>query len=298
MTFIIAPDVGTYSTRTQYVTANEFKAAPTGVDTSQLVPGGSVAANTQALEMQLQRASAWADNFCNQTIAATVNTQSGLWRVRNIPGVGPAIKVPLDFTPILGVTDVQTGPQPSGLTELADYTNLWISDKSVTIPVASCHAYGWWGSGSDMYATVQYVNGYANTALTSPAAAGDTTLTVASPLGIMPGQQINVQGATGGETVTISPAWVPQTTGIAVTVPISTPLVGSYLVGDTVTAFPQDIKQAIILIAKSLILVPGDQALVIPVYGQQPTQSEQLAPQITNDLDIAEDLLLPYRRVI
>lgn len=290
MTFITAPDVGTYSTRTQYVTAAEFKAAPTGVDTSQLVPGGSVAANTQALEMQLQRASAMADNWCNQVIAATVNTQSGLWDVRSQGDGCSAIKVPLNFTPILGVIDVQVGALPSRMVELADYTNVWIGEKVVTIPV-----YSW---ASKLYATVKYVNGYANTALTTAPAIGDMALTVASPLGIMPGQQLNVQGGTNGETVTVDPAWVPQVAGINVTVPITTPLVNAYLPGDTVTAFPQDIKQAIILIAKSLILTPGDQAIVIPTYGSQPTQTQSLTPSVASDLDMAAAALTPYRRAV
>lgn len=290
MTFIPAPDVGTYSTRTQYLTTAEFMAAPTGVSTTQLVPGGSVAANTQALEMQIQRASAWADNFCNQTIAATVDTQSGIYRVQRTPdGCGTCIKVELDYSPILGVVDVQTGTRPSTMAELTDYTDVWIGKKTVTIPV------GCWDR--NMYANIRYVNGYANTALTTAANIGDTTLTVASPLGVMPGQQINVQGTTTGETVTVSPTWTPQVAGIAVVVPITTPLVNAYTVGSTVTAFPQDIKQAIILITKSYILVPGDQAIVIPTYGSQPTHSQPMTPSVADDIDLAAELLAPYRRV-
>lgn len=289
MTFVQAPDVGTYSTRTQYLTAREFMAAPTGVSVSQLVPNGSTAQNMQALEMQIQRASAMADNFCNQVIAATVDTQAGMYTVRPGNGCSAVVRVPLDYSPILGVIGVQIGAQPSTMMALTDYTNVWIGKKVVTIPVNV------WGDR--LFATVQYVNGYANTAITTAGNAGDMFVTVASPLGIMPGQQINVQGATTGETVTVSPTYTPATDGINITVPITTPLVNAYQLGDTVTTFPQDIKQAIILLTKTLILTPGDQAIVIPTYTGQPTHSQALAPSVSDDLSMAWDMLAPYRRV-
>ena len=289
MPIVPAPNAGTYSTRTQYVSAKEFLAAPTGVSTSDLVPGGTVAQNQQSLTMLLERASAWADNYCQQTIAASVNTQSGQYRVVWDSALGAVIKVPLANTPVVAVSDVRIGTTPGGLSELGDYSNIWISRKVATIPVVSM--------AHRLFAQVQYVNGWANTAFTAAATAGDMVLTVGSALGVMPGQSLNVQSGSMSESVTVSPSWSPSNTAINVAIPITTPLVNAYMVGDTVTAFPQDIKQAVILITKSLILTKGSQALIIPQYGAQPSQTQHVQPAVTNDMDIATGILNSYKRV-
>jgi len=46
--------------------------------------------------------------------------------------------------------------------------------------------------------------------------------------------------------------------------------VGTYAAADTVTAFPQDIKQAVILIAKSLIKTRGSESITIASVTSQP----------------------------
>jgi hypothetical protein len=300
MSIVPAPNVGTYSTRTLYVTPAEFLAAPTGVDISQLVPNGSQAANQQALVMQLQRASAYADNFCQKVIAATVDTQAGYYRVQPHPALGPVIKVPLNFTPIVAVAGVSVGSTPAAMTALPDISNVWIDRKTVTVPIlgstVSPFQSGAW-SGKQ-YATVSYVNGWANTALTAAAVPGATSITVASTLGIMPGQQLNVQNTNNAETVTVDPAFVPSNTAINAAVPITTPLVGTYAPKDTVTAFPQDIKQAVILIAKSLIKTRGSESITIAQTTSQPDHISKLESGVTSDLDMAEDLLTPYKRAI
>ena len=298
MAIIPAPNVGTYSTRTIYVTPSEFKAAPTGVDVSQLVPGGNPAQQTAALVMQLQRASAYADNFCQKVLAATVNTQAGTYRIQNDPLLGAVIKVKLDFTPIVAVSGVSIGSTPSALTPLTDLSNVWIGPKTVTVPITGNPSpFGTRLTGKQ-FATVQYVNGWANTALTAPANPGDMHITVASALGVMPGQQLNIQDPSQAETVTVASTWTPSNDAINVTVPITTPIVGTYAAADTVTAFPQDIKQAVILIAKSLIKTRGSESIVLSSVSSQPDHVEHLEPGVSSDLSLAEDILGQYKRGI
>lgn len=300
MVIVPAPNVATYSTRTQYVTAREFTAAPTGVSVDDLVPGGSVAQNTQALEMVLQRASALADNFLRKTIAATVNIVSGSYRVQRAPGIGPVIKVTKMLTPVIAVVDVAMGNTPSSVVSAGVPADIRFGAGTITVPLlgSAPGPYSSMGAYGYVDARVTYVNGWANTALTAAAAAADMTVTVASTLGVMPGQQINVQSGAMSETVTVSNAWVPSNTAINTAVPITTPLVNAYMVGDTVTAFPQDIKQAIILIAKTLILTPGSEAIVIPTYGSQPGHTQQLVPSVSDDLAQAWQILGSYRRIV
>jgi hypothetical protein len=281
-----------------YVTPREFRAAPTGVDVSQLVPAGDAASNAAALVMQLQRASAYADNFCQKVLAATVNTQAGFYPVRRHRTLGPALRIPLNFTPIVAVSGVSIGSTPASVAPLSDLSNIWIGPKTVTVPVAGTGPGSPFAASSDKFATVQYVNGWANTALTAGAAPGATSITVASALGIMPGQQLNIQNATQAETVTVAASWVPSNTAINVSVPITTPVVGTYAAADTVTAFPQDIKQAVILIAKSFIKTRGSESITIASVTSQPDHVDRLEPGVTSDLGLAEDILSQYKRGI
>lgn len=284
-----APNVATYSTRKTYVTPAEFKAAPTGVDVSQLVPGGDPARNAAALVMQLQRASAYADNFCQKVIAATVDVQAGQYRVQHDKALGAVIKVPVDNTPVIAVSAIKTGRTPGALASVATPANLWIGRKVLTIPVSGAH-------GEHIFAQVDYVNGWANTALTVAAAPGALSITVASSLGIMPGQQLNIQSPTNAETLTVATTYVPSNTAINTPVPVTTPIVGTYGIGDTVTAFPQDIKQAVILITKSLIKTRGSESIVIASTSSQPDSIDRLEHGVSSDMDMALDLLAPYRR--
>jgi hypothetical protein len=293
----VSPSVGTYATRSTYVSPSEFKNSPIGVDVSQLVPGGNANAQAAALVLQLQRASALADNFCQKVLAATVDTQAGYWRIQSHRSMGPVLKVTLDHTPIIAVSAVSVGTAPNALIPLTDLSNVWISRKTATIPLAGV-ATGPTISRYDTnrFATVQYVNGWANTVITTSVPIGSTTITVASTLGIMPGMQLNVQSANGSEMVTISPTFVPSNTGQGVAVPIVSPTVGAYSPNDTVTAMPQDIKQAVILIAKSLIKTRGSESITIASTSSQPDHINHLEPGVSSDFDLAMDLLEPYKR--
>lgn len=288
-TVIPAPNVATYSTRKTYVTPAEFKAAPTGVDVSQLVPGGDQTKNAAALVMQLQRASAYADNFCQKVIAATVDVQAGQYRVQRDKALGAVIKIPLDNTPVIAISDIRIGRTPSAIALQPTPANLWIGRKVATIPVNADY-------GDHLFAQISYVNGWANTALTAAAAPGALSLTVASSLGIMPGMQLNIQSPNNAETLTVDMSYIPSNLAINTLVPVTTPIVGTYGIGDTVTAFPQDIKQAVILIAKSLIKTRGSESIVISSTTSQPDSIDKLEHGVSSDMDMALDLLAPYRR--
>ena len=189
--------------------------------------------------MQLQRASAYADNYCQKVIAATVDVQAGQYRVQRDKALGAVIKVPLENTPVIAISDIRIGRSPSAIALQSTPANLWIGRKVATIPVAGAY-------GESVFAQISYVNGWANTALTAAAAPGALSLTVASSLGIMPGMQLNVQSPNNAETLTVDMSYIPSNIAINTLIPVTTPIVGTYSIGDTVTAFPQDIKQAVI----------------------------------------------------
>jgi hypothetical protein len=291
------PNVGTYATRTLYVTPAEFRNAPTGVDTNNLVPGNATASKA-ALVVQLQRASAAVDNLCGKVLAATVDTETGSYRVTYDDWLGPVLRIPLKFTPIIQVASVQVGNTPNSMAALTDLSNIAYGPKTITVPLSTgIVSSPFRGAGSRQRAIVSYVNGWANTALTTAANAGATAITVASVLGVSPGQQLNIQSTSAAETVTVDPSFVPNPNGINTQIPLTTPLVGTYAPNDTVTAFPQDIKEATILIAKALIKTRGSASMVLASVGGQATREDTLEPGVASDLDIAQMLLEPYRRV-
>lgn len=296
-------NVATYATRSIYVTPAEFKAAGTGVDISQLVPGGVPAAQSQALVMHLQRASAYADGFCQKVLSATVDTQyKPDARVTVDPWMGPMVKIPLDFTPILAVSAVSSGWTPGSMTALTDLSGVSIRRKTAAIPIfpsAGATTQGpplSYAAGGTAHVSVQYVNGWANTTISANAAAGVSAVTVGSTLGIMPGQQLTLWSTNNAEQVTVATSWTPSNTGVNVSVPLTAPIVGTYAAGDTATAMPQDIKVAVILIAKSLIKTRGSESITLASVTSQPDHINREEPGVSSDMGLAEDILSRYRR--
>jgi len=296
-TVVPAPNVNTYATRSIYVTPAEFKAAPTGVDVSQLIPGDNNQAHqAAALVMQLQRASGVADKMCRKVLGATLDTQAGFYRIQNDPNLGPVIRVPLDFTPIVAVAGVSVGNTPSTMGVLTGLTNVWIGKKVATIPLGGSTVNGTSRWSGKQFASVQYVNGWVNTTLFASASPGATSVTVASTLGIMPGQQLNLVNTNNSEMVTVDPAYIPSNFATNALIPLTTAVVGTYAPGDTVTNMPQEIKQAVILIAKSLIKTRGSESIVIASTTSQPEHVTGLESGVTSDMEMAEYLLEDYKR--
>jgi hypothetical protein len=296
---IIPPNVATYATQSPYITVAEFLDAPTGVDASQLLPSGGSLNNSQTLANLIRRASGWADSLCNQKLAATVDTRSGRWRVRN----DGTIRVPLKFNPVVGISAISVGWTPSTMAPLTPQVDVWPDDTNiVTIPVISTGNSVIYPSyyqhlPDDIYCTVQYVNGWADTQLTASAAAGATSLSVGSTLGLNPGQSIYLYGATNGETVTVDATFIPSVTSGPGTVPLASPVVGAYAVGDTLTAMPQQIKQAVIALTSVLIKTRGAESISMPSIHGEPAETEKMESGAADDWEAAVDLLQEFKRV-
>lgn len=279
---VTSPIVSTYSSRIPYLTPLEYTSSPTGVDTGNLVPTGTTQQNADALAQTIARASNWVDIECRKVLAATLDTQAGRYRVRP----DGTIRVPLDNTPILQITQVQAGATPSTMGAVTDLSNVWIDRKVVTIPVFGIPVDI---LSSKLYATVQYVNGYANTTLDATAPANATTLNLTSTLGIVPGQQLTIYDPGSTETVTVA-------TVTATTVTLTGPTVSAHLANVAVSALPPAIKQATVLLTSALIKTRGDDAIVLQETGNG-TEHQTMDPTGSEDVTLAFELLAPYRRV-
>lgn len=290
----VAPNVPTYATFTPYITAAEFKASATGVDVTQLVPGGTSAENAAALVTKIARASSYADNLCHKVLAATLDTQSGCYRLRP----DGTIRVPLDNTPIIAVVSVSLGYRAGQLTPLGDLSGIGFRKKSIAIPVTGLSLGGTAGPGvparaGQVFATVQYVNGWANTTLTAPAAAGDLSVTVAQPLGMFPGLPVQLYDGASTEPAVVSAAYVQG----SATVPLAAPLGFAHTAGVAVSALPPFVKEAVVLLTTALIKTRGAESVVMGAMEAEPEKAEKIEAGGLEEFDLAVDLLSPLMRV-
>lgn len=291
---VINPVAPTYASRVPYITAAEFLAAPTGVDLSALVVGGTVQQQQDALVQVIARASSVIDTFCRKVLAATVDTQAGRYRLRD--GI---IRIPLDNTPIVEVLSIQVGSQPSNLTAMGDLSNVWIDKKTISAPVfpsplsqapwiSTSPSAAW--SSDRVFAVVSYVNGFANCLLAGTVTAGASTMTVNDATGIVPGLTMTVYDSGVSEQVMVA-----SITGETVT--ITGVFQNTHAAGVAVSSLPPAIKQAAILITSGLIKTRGDDAFLMPEVGGQESGVAAIAGHAGEDFDLAEGLLIPYGRV-
>jgi len=291
----INPQVTTYAAATPYLTVAEYQNAPTSVNTDNLVSGGTKAQNAAELANVIARASSWADNICRQVLAATLDIDPiARYRVNR----WGTVIVPLNRKPILEIDAISVGPTPSLMAPLtsAQAADLVIGASTLEIPVASLpqlgNAYLAYGIGSRVLVQVNYVNGYPNTVSTDPATVGDSSIDVASVLGIYPGSTLQVyDDVNSGEQIQVASTY---TTG-DLTLPLVAPLMADHAAGVSVSALPPAVKQAVISLTSSLLKSRGSTAIVM----RSATEPGGSAPTDPAGPDVARatKLLDPFRRV-
>lgn len=307
---VYASYVPTYASREPYITVDEFLAAPTGTDVTQLVPGASPAANRDALKGVILRSSSECDVFCQQVLAATLDTQVAPpegWRVIRRGG-RTSLMVPVDYTPVVCVTGVSLGTDPSNVTALTDLTGVWPSRKIVSIPVASGgitnpptgavpgSGPSWpVGAWDRRWGTVSYVNGFFNATLTGAVVAGATAITPSDVLGLYPGLSFTIYDSlfASSETCQVAAGYTPG----AATVPLSAPLSYAHAAGTSVSALPPAVRQAVISLTSALIKRRGGEAIMLQSIRDEPSRVEQGEPGMSSDEQHAYALLKPFRRV-
>lgn len=279
---VFAPDIATYSARAAYITPTEFTEAGTGVDVSQLVPAGSTQENAAALARNIAQASAIADTFCSKVLACTLDTDAGRWPVRD--GV---CAVPVRFTPVIEVTGISTGADPWTLTPLGDLSRVAIEPPKLVRFAAD----GCW-TGSRRFVSISYVNGYPCTTLAADSLIGDTEVTLSSTLGVYPGTDLTLDDGGGTEQVTVASSYVP---GSGNPVQLTATLTYPHTAGAALSAMPEDIKRAVVLLTAAVIKTRGNRAFVMQQLAA-PTTTTPTQAGGTEDLALARQLLTPHKR--
>lgn len=283
---------------TPYITIAEYKAAPTAIDYDNLVAGSTNSAVQDAeLNNAIARASSWMDTFCNQSLGA--NTVTERQRARLRPDGFLAIHP--RYNPVVAVTSMSYGITPTQMVSFPDVSVGWVEDQQFIMPYTTANiSYSSQGPlqfgmpaipRAQVFCEYIYINGYATTVLAANANAAATSITVANPIGITAGTSMTIYNGANTETIVVASTY---TFGSA-TVPLVTPLGYAQTSGVGVSALPPAVKEAAILATTAMIKVRGDYSLTMQVSNQAGQAS--VNSDGTGDLNLAKELLQPYRRI-
>jgi hypothetical protein len=305
MTIAYANYDQSYTNRIPLLTPQEYTSAPTSMDTSNLV-GGNAQSNATALIETIARASSWVDQFTmgsTGTLAATRNTESyRIWSSRDL-----TLKVHPRFWPILEVDSFSYAQVGGGFGNAASVTpagNVWIEPQEFVVNLNGTSGFGFnsgfggfGGTGiapcSQYYCTWSYVNGYPVSTLTASVAAGATSITPYSVIGIYPGTTLTLYDLPNDEQVQVAASYVPG----AATVPLVGTTAYAHPTGVMVTNLPPAVKQAAILATTAFIKQRGSGALVVADMGAVTHEQTGMSQGSSSDWAEAELLLEPFRQV-
>jgi hypothetical protein len=280
-----------YAKVVPYLTAQEWKDAPTGVDPTNLIIGGSQLSEDAQLGAVILRASSWANLICGQILAATTDIEGGRVSVNRR---GEIIIHPHCW-PILEVKAVSAGPSLTGLVAL-DITNCWIDRQYFTLPsgISSASSVGpiqfaTAAYGARLFCQWTYINGYPVTTLSATANSGQATIQVVDTTGIYAGTPLQIYDDTvGNETVTV--AATPTTS----TVTLAANLASTHASSQPVTSLPPAIKEAVILLTSALIRTRGAESIVMESIEHRPKRVKGSSESFDINVAIAKELLRPF----
>lgn len=292
----ISPITQQYPT-TAYLTADEYLAAPTAVDTTNLVDDGDQQSQTAMLVTQISRASSAADTYCGQILSATVDVDNGWCRWQT----GKGLRVICRYNPVVEVQSFALATNsnfPAQTTPITALDQIIFDSGSVfTVPfgagLPTADLFGGLSIAPNrkFFCQWAYVNGYANTLLAEDASANDTVIVVSDTTGIYPGYPLRIFDPINAADENLTVASV-----VGSTVNLAVPLTFGHTAGVGVSALPPAIKQAVVQLTSALINARGDEAIVlasITMPGNEQTQGKS----ISREMDMATMLLDPFRSV-
>lgn len=284
---------------TPYLTIDEYKQAPSSIDYTNLVVN-STDPNVQDAELSnvIARASSWIDQYCNQVLGATTNTETQRSRMRS----DGTIRIHPRYSPIVALTAFNYGVSPNQMVSFPDCSQAWIEDESLIIPYSTANlTYSSQGPlqfglpaipRAEIYCEYTYVNGYTSSLLASNASVGASSITVTDGTGITAGSELTIYDGLATENIVVDSSYAFGST----TVPLDSPLVFGHSSGVAVSALPPAVKQAAILATTAFLKVRGDGSMTM-MSGSAVNYSSYDKPTHDNDLEIAKELLLPFRRI-
>lgn len=237
---------------TPYVTAEEFRAYPTYLDTQTLRPGiMDPSAQTDELSNELLTSSGWADNMCNQPLAAHRVDRHTRGRVED----GNLIVYPSD-RPVLSIAAVSYGSTVSRMSTVVAPTYRVDDDQTIYIPIGGA-------ARGRVWVDLTYTAGWVSTLLEEAVSPGAQSLTVSDPTGILPGAAYRLWEPSVEEYVVVDPTWTPPALGTPITpvaVPLAAPTLNAHAAGFSFSGMPADMRLAVINYTTAQLMRPDTSA--------------------------------------
>ena len=283
--------------------------------------GDGSAAQTAELNNILHRASGRADSIANQPLRSTLSIEqvqgpdyrmtvdaSGVarvmlsrWPITAILGgqYSPRATIPRSWSPI-PVTAM--APEDPPITYLSPVVEGAAGAGGNAILIAPGYV-SWCNGRNGFTAEVAYLNGWPHAGVTATAGAGTTTVSVDDVTG-MAGAQCFFYDGSATETVTVLsavatvPVMLPMG-GTAQagpgTLTLASPLAFEHQQGTVVSALPQDIAWAVILLAAAQVLSEGATAVAIPEIAGALTSGGKGVGDLVRE---AKEIIAVYARII
>ena len=298
-----------------YITPQELFNAPLGLSLRNVPAQGNTgpagvsgAQNYEELMNQCYRASALVDNICQQILGATSETEE-LWSNGFRAGIdnNNYLWIQAANFPVISVSSFQYGFPAIGGTSWNKPT---LSDLIIMGPRSERIVYpGWFQRTMQPPIRIQttYLAGYPNALLTGTTTIGATTLPLSDLTGIVAGTKLTIYDGGNTEEVSAVSTWTPATGAGNLTLAAATSFAHTPVFRPTtapaqpydisVSAFPADLKEATLEVAKVLVETRGATALVMGrtgnISGTQP--SKQVMDMIP---ERALSILQAYSRTI
>lgn len=280
-----------------YITCEEYRAAPTALNTNNLVttPAATQADQDAELAGIIARASRWIDNIARQPLYATQGSQNEQARV---DGNGYVIlKARQDR--VKTVDTFAWGPTFQALNTLATpipTTQYQVQENRILFALTANGSV--WTGNLGFLATPQwgeinvawsFTAGMVTTRLATEASVGAASVQVESASGILPGLFMRIVAGDAQLNVQVAATYSPGST----TVPLVSPLAVAQPQGAWFGEVPDDLKEASILAASHYIKERKGAGFTIASKGSQ-TQAEK--QDIGIELIQAEEIALRYER--
>lgn len=283
-----------------YVDSGTFERAPTGLDLSQLVIGGTAQDQAAELTNVLLRASRWVDSITQQRYGLAASTNQDPPKRVRAQRDGTVLYSPLTF-PIVSIVSGNWWWLWPGSVPTVNAINtemVTVLDRKILLADTTEYRYSRGWGARPLFVQLSYENGYAHTTLADNASADTTTITVASTIGI-------TGTASGLTTANVTPyvtildgqyrevVVVESISGNTLTLQTGTQF--AHDAGAIVTAIPFDVQEWTIALATELIKTRDVGALAMDERGfEENSAAGHITPSLMKE---AKSGLFPYTRI-
>jgi len=248
-----------------YLTPAMFRAFPTWMDTDNLIPGGVSALQDDALADALLAASDWAAGEL-ESMPLHGHVVSGENQRAVLKSSGRAYVRP-EHIPLRSVISLSWGADPSNMqaVPLPD-SSMWFEDSrrmsfapggGITQFRGPALQFGpRAGMPGTLYVTWSYVAGFPSTVI-SAVTSGASSVTVADPAGILPGDVLRIYDPGISEALTVASSYVPAVPTIPATptaIPLAASTAHAHAGGTGITGMPRKALQAVIAYTVALLM--------------------------------------------